>query len=129
MEHWRSTLGHPKAILDRKREAAIRRALGVYGEDGCREAIDGCVRSDWHTGRDSKGDGKRYDDPTLIFRDAAHVEGFRDLARGGAGTVKRPRPVRLCERCGKPIGDRESFVEGCHNACYYAPRPAVEVPA
>ena len=129
MAHWRVILGHPKAVLDRKREAAIRRALVTYGEAGCLEAIDGCARSDWHTGRDPKGDGQRYDDPTLIFRDAAHVEGFRDLARGGAGPAKRPRPVRLCERCGKPIGDRESFVEGCHNACYYAPRVAAEVPA
>ena len=70
------------------------------------------------------------EDPWIVER--RHGPEFLDASRINrytTATPKRAAKVRLCERCGKPIGDRESFVEGCHNACYYAPRPAAEVPA
>jgi hypothetical protein len=74
--YWQQKLGHVQSILDTKRHARLDWGLKTYGLDACKKAIDGCAASDWHTGRDPRGNGKRYDDIELIFRDAGKVEGF-----------------------------------------------------
>lgn len=76
--HWQRVLEHPKARLDRKRDALIRRQLKAYSvEDLCR-AIDGYGASAFHRGENDRGE--RYDGLDLILRDAGHIERGWSLA-------------------------------------------------
>lgn len=70
--HWQRALEHPKARLDPKRDALIRRRLREYSADDLCRAIDGYAASPFHRG-DNK-DGTRYDGIDLILRDATHIE-------------------------------------------------------
>ncbi len=76
-DYWRKQLGHPTARLDEKRRRRIEWVLREYGEKVARAAIDGCAASEFHRGANEHG--KVYDDPSLIFRDAAHVERFAGI--------------------------------------------------
>lgn len=78
--YWQTELGRQKAKPDPKRLAVIRRALKSYSVDDVMLAIDGCKKSDWNMGRDPKTNGKKFNDLTLILRDAEHIERFIDLA-------------------------------------------------
>ena len=81
-QHWRTAMGKTeRAVFDNKRKARVRWALGLYSLADCLAAIDGCAASEFHNGRDPKSNGKRYDDLTLIFRDAEHVERFLQKPR------------------------------------------------
>jgi hypothetical protein len=84
-DHWRSTTGHGRAKLDKKREAVIRARLrdGYSVSDLCL-AIDGVMVSRWHSGENP--DGIVYDSLLLILRDAEHVDKFIRLARGEGQT-------------------------------------------
>ena len=77
-EHWRQTLGHPAAKLDRKRRQAITSALALgYTEQQLTIAIAGCASSPWHLGRNDRK--TRYDALTLILRDAEQIDKFIGL--------------------------------------------------
>lgn len=85
--HWRTTLGkHANTTLTRARRTKIIDALRHFDADTVYAAIDGIVLSDWHMGRNPAG--KRYDDLTVILRDAAQIERFSALAR--RGSTQRP---------------------------------------
>jgi len=82
LNHWANKLfPGRKPLLDRKRRARVeaRLAEGFTVEQLCR-AVDGVTESDWHMGRDPKTEGKSYRDVGVIFRDAAQVEKFLELA-------------------------------------------------
>jgi hypothetical protein len=77
-EHWRTTLGHPAAKLDRKRRQAITSALALgYTEEQLTIAIAGCASSPWHLGKNDRK--TRYDALTLILRDAEQIDKFIGL--------------------------------------------------
>lgn len=67
-----------KPRLDDKRRKCIERAIRDYGVDVCMDAVRGCSLSDWHMGNNPQG--KRYDDITLILRNADKIEKFANLA-------------------------------------------------
>lgn len=83
-KHWCEALplsGKPrKAKLGPAREKAYLFALTNYDEDFCLQAIDGCALKPFvgPKGRQATTDGgaKRFDDPTLIFRDETTIERF-----------------------------------------------------
>lgn len=81
-DHWVSTLRSSgkgvKPALSDERKRKIRKALDLYGIDVCLAAITGCSKSPFHMGSNSRG--KRYDDISLILRDAKHIEMFADMA-------------------------------------------------
>lgn len=81
-EHWAKTVKNgsrgPKPVLSPERRRKIRQALDLYGYETCIQAIDGVLKSDFHMGRN--GRGKKYDDISLILRDAKHIEMFAELA-------------------------------------------------
>ena len=79
--YWVEKMGKKRAVMDKKREARIGWAIATYGMEACREAIDGCSSSPWHMGKNPAN--KRYDDISLIFRDAEHVEMFLEHAANG----------------------------------------------
>jgi hypothetical protein len=75
-EHWREVMDKPRAQLteDRRRKIRARLAEG-YDVPRCREAIDGCARSDFHMGR-QPGQPTEHNDLTLIMRTGSKLEWF-----------------------------------------------------
>lgn len=67
--------------LDDKRLTIIKRALKNYPVEDLMLAIRGCVLTPWNMGTDPKNTNKTvYNTIELIFRDANHIERFRDTA-------------------------------------------------
>jgi hypothetical protein len=91
-DHWRNVMGSPKAVLDAKRQSAIDWALKSYTIEDVKLAIDGCRADDWSMGENDRGN--KYNDVTVIFRDAGHVEKFMALApaTSTASTYTPPPP-------------------------------------
>lgn len=81
-DHWVATVRNSgrgvRPVLSPERRRKIVKALEMYGFDTCMLAIDGVVKSDFHMGKNARG--KKYDDISLILRDAKHIEMFADLA-------------------------------------------------
>ena len=74
---WKATMDKKKTtILDTKRRRRIGWAIKNYGLEPARNAILGCSYSTWHMGQNPGS--KTYNDISLIFRDAEHVEMFLD---------------------------------------------------
>lgn len=67
--------------LDARRRGRIEWALKNYPVDEVLEAVCGWRNSPFHCGKNERG--IKYNDLTLILRDAQHVEQFRDLERAG----------------------------------------------
>lgn len=72
------TTSRPTPVMTDQRARVIGRAIRQYGVPTCKDAIVGVTRSEWHMGHNPRG--KRYDDITLILRDAKHIEDFAALA-------------------------------------------------
>lgn len=88
--HWQTATRHARAVLDTKRERAIKAALRRYSVDDLCRSIDGYARSPFHQGQNDTG--ARHDDITLIVRDAKHVEAGWDLATKHAPAQPLRRP-------------------------------------
>ncbi len=71
---WQGVLNHPRSKLDDKRIAKIKQALKNYTADDLTKAFRGCAVSPYHMGDNDRS--TKYDDITLILRDAEHVERF-----------------------------------------------------
>lgn len=78
-ERWKATMGHSRARLDKERTKAIREMLVVgYSVEDLELAIFGCSISAFHQGQNDRA--TKFDDITLICRDAKHVDKFIALA-------------------------------------------------
>ena len=78
--HWITAMrkgSKRKPVLDATRRQIIAAAIHDYEVQGCKDAIDGCLLSEFHMGRNKMN--KRYDSVELIFRDAEHVEKFHEI--------------------------------------------------
>ena len=71
--YWRLNL-HPKARLGNKRRGVIQRALKLYDVEDLKLAVDGCMNSAFHMGKNDEG--KTFDSIELILRDEKHIEDF-----------------------------------------------------
>jgi len=71
-DHWRSVHGHQAARIDAKRASVINSALALYSADKLCESISGYQNSPHHMGRNDRG--TKYDDITLMLRDATHID-------------------------------------------------------
>jgi len=77
--YWKNRISpSSRAVLDEQRRQRIGWAIHDYGLDACKQAIDGILKSSWHMGGNPQN--KRYADVELIFRNAANVEKFIELA-------------------------------------------------
>jgi hypothetical protein len=82
--YWKQVMGkNGRTALDPPRKTAIQRALKVLSVDDCRRAIEGCRNTPHNMGDNERGE--RYNDLTLIFRDAAHWERFMERGTYRAG--------------------------------------------
>lgn len=73
-EYWQSVMSHPKAALDEKRKALIKRQLKSYDSIDLKKAIYGCSVTPYNMGENDRGE--KYDSIELILRDAAHIDRF-----------------------------------------------------
>ena len=74
-DFWKTTFNkRSTTLLDEARKKKIATAIKNYGIETCKQAIQGCSMSPWHTG--SNPGNKQYTDLTLIFRNATKVEMF-----------------------------------------------------
>lgn len=71
-EHWRTTHGYPRAKLDEKRRALIRKALATYSEADLCQSISGYLNSPHHMGRNDSC--TKYTDLGLLLRDAQRID-------------------------------------------------------
>jgi hypothetical protein len=66
---------HPRAKLDSTRRSKIAARLkDGYTVAELKAAVDGCAQSVWHMGENPSN--KKFDDISLICRDASKVESF-----------------------------------------------------
>ena len=72
--HWCRIMQQDRAVLDDRRHQVIVRTLETHGLQQCLDAIDGCAASPFHMGDNDKD--TPFNDLSLIFRDADHVEKF-----------------------------------------------------
>lgn len=72
--HWQEAHRKPRAKLDEKRRALIRKALKHYSEADLCQAISGYLNSPHHMGTDPKGNGTAYDSIELFLRDSQHID-------------------------------------------------------
>jgi hypothetical protein len=63
-----------KPMFDAKREKLLAVAIYDYGLDYCKQAVEGCLNSHFHMGRNNRG--RVYNSIELIFRDSEHIERF-----------------------------------------------------
>jgi hypothetical protein len=74
---WCSVHGKKRAVLTPDRRRKIQQAIKSHGAEMVREAIYGCALSGWHMGENPRG--KKYNDISLILRNAEKIENFADL--------------------------------------------------
>lgn len=86
-EYWQRTMNHPCAKLDKKRKRAIDLALKLnYTVSELKKAIDGCKNTPYNMGKNDSG--QVYDDISLIFRDAEHIERFINNANNSPNEME-----------------------------------------
>lgn len=77
---WVEATGRSKRTLcDNARKGLIRQALSQYPYEDVRDAVRGWRYSPHHRGENDQR--VKYNDLSLLLRDSAHIERFRDLER------------------------------------------------
>jgi hypothetical protein len=71
-DHWKQIHGHPRAQLDDKRRALIRKALKSYSEADLCACITGYLSSPYHMGQNDSN--TKYDGIELFLRDSKHID-------------------------------------------------------
>lgn len=84
--------------LDNRRRRRIEWALENYSREEITRALAGLKASAWHQGHNSEG--KKHDEITLLFRDSATFERFRDSAPDRTPTAST-EVLTIREYCGK----------------------------
>jgi len=86
--YWQAAMNHPRAIFDAKRKRKVVQALKLgYSLADLKKAIDGCSKTPYNMGQNDNG--QVYDDISLIFRDADHIERFMNNATS-SNTIHEP---------------------------------------
>jgi hypothetical protein len=100
-DHWKSVHNHPRAQLDDKRRALIRKALKSYSVADLCASITGYLNSPHHMGENKNN--MKYDDIELFLRDSKHID---------AGTKLHVEPPRsdLSEKSRRIISQTENWV-------------------
>jgi hypothetical protein len=102
---WKGALHHPRAVLDRKRDKAIRARLAAGRTvDDITLAITGLANSPYHMGQNETR--AVYDDIELICRDEIHLERFMALA--GAPKLQEETYEERNERIGREVDEQRA---------------------
>ncbi len=92
--HWQTVHQKPKAQLDDKRRALIRRALKHYSEADLCQAIAGYLNSPHHMGQNERN--TVYDSIELLLRDSEHID-------AGLKFYAQPPRTNLSDRTRKNV--------------------------
>lgn len=76
-EVWQQVHSKKRAVLSQERLRAISKAVVDFGRETVLHAIHGASLSSWHMGKNPSG--KKYNDISLILRNAEKVEGFAEV--------------------------------------------------
>jgi hypothetical protein len=100
-KYWQEVMDRPRARMDAARAQAIRgRLKDGYTAQDLKDAIHGCAGSRFHRGENDRQ--KKYQDISLICRDAYHVDQFLDLfeseQRKQAQLARYTRPEQAEEK-------------------------------
>jgi hypothetical protein len=77
-DYWKETFNkRSTTVFDEARRKKVDVALRNYSMEICKKAIKGCSLSAWHSGQNPNN--KKYNDLSLIFRNADKVEYFVDI--------------------------------------------------
>lgn len=96
IESWRRSTGRrpSRFVLSDKRRTLIRARLAEgFDVDDLKDAARGWRRSAFHCGANDRR--KPFNSLELVFRDADHVEQFRDMERDFAATVPLPQAAPI----------------------------------
>ena len=106
---WLASTGRShRTVLDTKRRRTIRAALDLYPLEDVLDAVRGWEHSAFHRGEHPQNRASRpYNDLDLLLRDAAHIERFRDLARGPVEPDQRNGPTRVRDTRVRIDSDRD----------------------
>lgn len=86
--YWQIVMNHPQAKFVGKRQRAVAQALKWgYSLEDLKKAIDGCFKTPFNMGKNENR--QVYDDISLIFRDADHIERFMNNATS-SNTIHEP---------------------------------------
>lgn len=80
-DFWVLTHEKQRPVLSDTRRQTLAIAIYDYGIDYCKQAVEGCLNSQFHMGQNKRG--KVYNSLELIFRDAATIERFASYMDGG----------------------------------------------
>jgi hypothetical protein len=81
-EDWKIVMEEPRALFDASRIRLIKRALEHYTVDELRLVNRGCCLSPYHMGTDPNNrEGKIWNYPELLYKDAQHIEMFLGIAK------------------------------------------------
>lgn len=93
-EFWKSELGHPRALLDRKREKVIKARLKEgYSVQRIKEAIVGIKNIPHNMGKNENN--QIYDDIELICRNGSNVDRFADAMNKKTSVTKRMNDLSI----------------------------------
>jgi len=107
---WRQATGRNGSTkLDQKRKSVIERAIRDYGLDDTIAAVEGVAYSDYHMGKGPNSNGTKYNELTLILRDADRIEKFRDLRKSGGELSRVATLIEMARRNG--MGMVEAMLE------------------
>lgn len=76
-EVWQQVHSKKRAVLSPDRLRAISKAVVDFGRETVLHAIHGASLSPWHMGKNPSG--KKYNDISLILRNAEKIEGFAEV--------------------------------------------------
>jgi hypothetical protein len=78
-QYWKEVMRKPRAQIDAARLKAIKgRLIDGYSVQDIKDAIHGCSVSRFHCGENDRH--KKYQDLTLICRDAFHIDTFIEMS-------------------------------------------------
>lgn len=73
-EFWKTTLNHPKSVMDDKRKNLIKTALKNYSAEDLKLAITGCSKTPHNIGQNDRN--QVYDGLHIILKNADNIERF-----------------------------------------------------
>lgn len=88
LNYWKIVMDKPRARMNAKRKKAINdRIKEGYEWEDFKLAIDGCRKSSFHMGDNSRN--KPYNDIELICRDGVKLEGFAEQKTAVEAVINR----------------------------------------
>lgn len=110
--YWQAKYRKPRAQLDSRREALIKKRLVENGGDVSElfYALDGAMKDDWVMGRSANAEGT-HDEIEHILRNRANIERYANKCRDYRDSKEHPLTLKYAQIFADPSGDAKQ-IEG-----------------